>query len=323
MIKAGAIASLTARRMRAAGCAVHDDTEVQTGETVSSTGWLQAHEPAFIPFVNQVSGASGPQTLARTKLFISAPEQYPNRCPNGNCSDPSVNVTSGALRQMAANANNALVDARFGLHSWPLFQLGAGNGPLHGRASPDNGTMNVRSESLISYHVPRGGCAPIRLLSSLPCDTWQVRSDSLVRWMVYSAVAYGAKGLNYYCCTASHEIGTHPALPPRIQRIPRIQRTQCACAHSCALRVRWHRGRRRLVVQVRDACEHERGWANPPRLCPAAPLSMCRPALAARTRTSRASPRPSTTRYSLHHHHLAPISRATSERSGSLATAAR
>ncbi len=150
------------------GIQMHDDTLTQTGETISSVAWLREHANSFVPFVNQVGGASGPQTLQRTGLFISAPEQYPMHCPNGNCSDPSVNATAFAMRQMNANANNAWVDARFGLQSWPLFQVGAGNGPLDGRTNPDNATANVRS-------------------------------DSLVRWMVYSAVAYGATALNYYC----------------------------------------------------------------------------------------------------------------------------
>ena len=44
-------------------------------------------------------------------------------------------------------AGNAAVDARFGLHHWPLFQIGAGNGPLDGPSSPDKGYSNVRSSN--------------------------------------------------------------------------------------------------------------------------------------------------------------------------------
>lgn len=65
--------------------------------------------------------------------------------------------------------------------------MGAGNGPLDGPESPDNVTSNVRS-------------------------------DSLVRWMVYSAVAYGATALNYYCWGGGvwwiNEDPTKPGKPP-------------------------------------------------------------------------------------------------------------
>jgi hypothetical protein len=65
--------------------------------------------------------------------------------------------------------------------------VGAGNGPLDGPESPDYVTSNVRS-------------------------------DSLVRWMVYSAVAYGATALNYYCWGGGvwwiNEDPTKPGKPP-------------------------------------------------------------------------------------------------------------
>ena len=150
-----------------AGIFVHDDTLLQTGETVSSTAWLMEHSPSFLPFVNQV--APGPQTLARTGLPTYSPEQYYISCPDSNCSDPKFNATSAAIGQMGGYATNAWMDARFGLHSWPLFNMGAGNGPINSSSvSPDRG-----------YH--------------------NTRSDSLVRFMAYAAVAYGAKALNYYC----------------------------------------------------------------------------------------------------------------------------
>ena len=148
-----------------AGVFVHDDTVVEDGSIIAAVEWLKEHAPTFVPFVNQVGGTSAPQSLYRTGLFISAPEQYPIKCPDGDCTKS--NQTANAIAQMDANAGNALVDARFGLDSWPLFQLGSGNGPLDG-GDPDNNTINVRS-------------------------------DSLVRFMAYSAVAYGATALNYYC----------------------------------------------------------------------------------------------------------------------------
>jgi hypothetical protein len=70
--------------------------------------------------------------------------------------------------------DNAFVDARFGLDHWPLFNVGSGNAPLP--PSP---------------HAPASG--------NYDEGTRNVRSDSLVRWMAYAAVAFGAKGLNWYC----------------------------------------------------------------------------------------------------------------------------
>ena len=104
-------------------------------------------------------------TRYRSGLFVSAPEQYPIQCPDGNCT--GINATAGAVRQESGYAANAVADARFGLQSWPLFFVGAGNGDLNS-PNPDEGRKNVRS-------------------------------DSLVRWMAFSAIAYGATGLNYYC----------------------------------------------------------------------------------------------------------------------------
>ena len=150
-----------------AGIALHDDTLLQTGETLSSTSWLKEHVPTFLPFVNQVN--PGPETLGRAELLTYSNEEYAIQCPNSTCTGPNVNATAMAIGQLGAYAANAWVDARFGLHSWPLFNVGAGNGRLDNHSvSPDAGRKNVRS-------------------------------DSLVRFMVYSAVAYGAKGINYYC----------------------------------------------------------------------------------------------------------------------------
>lgn len=122
---------------------MHDDTVTQSGDTIASVAWLQANAPSLVPIVNQVGGASAPQSLYRSDLFISSPEQYPIQCPDGNCS--SINATRGRVQTMQYNANNAVVDARFGLDSWPLFQIGAGTGPND--TEPDRGTMNVRSRT--------------------------------------------------------------------------------------------------------------------------------------------------------------------------------
>ena len=207
---------------------IHDDTLTQTGATIAAAAWLKAHAPWLVPLVNQVGGNSGPQTLHRSGLFVAAPEQYPLACPvcrpgaqtrtshqsatltrpgstlgqDSNCT--TINATQGALAQMNLNAGNAAVDARFGLHHWPLFQIGGGNGPLDGPSSPDAGRQNVRS-------------------------------DSLVRWMAYSAIAYGAKGLNYYCwCVPAH--APPPDRPP----------PHAICARS---RTPQLQGRRGLLVQ--------------------------------------------------------------------------
>lgn len=156
---------------------LHDDTVVQSGQTIAAAEWLKAHAPWLVPIVNQVGGNSGPQTLHRAGLFVSSPEQYPIQCdppigPDGNCTALSgfgTNASAAAAAQMNGYAGNAVVDARFSLQHWPLFWVGMGPiGALNGTASPDNGTRSVRS-------------------------------DSLVRWMAYSAIAYGAKGLNWYC----------------------------------------------------------------------------------------------------------------------------
>lgn len=152
-----------------AGIQMHDDTVVQTHREIIGAEWLQEHEPTFVPFVNQVSSTSAPQSLYRSGYFVSAPEQYAINCrgngingtiPPGNCT--GVNASHMARMQMADFAGNAKVDHRFGLDSWPLFHVG----------------------------------------DALPNDTpgsSNVRSDSLLRWMAYSAIAYGATALNYYC----------------------------------------------------------------------------------------------------------------------------
>jgi hypothetical protein len=118
---------------------------------------------------------------------FAAPEQYPiSGCNNGECqpgvpitaatiaNGTAINATAGASSQQASYQDNAFYDMRYGLEHWPLFNLGGGNLPLNWT----NGTGHVIN--------PDTG---IR----------NVRSDSLVRWMAYSAIAFGAKGLNYYC----------------------------------------------------------------------------------------------------------------------------
>ena len=135
----------------------------RAGHPLSQTAHTGADTHASLA-VRQVGGNSGPQTLYRTGLFVAAPEQYPIQCPNGDCR--TINATALALQQQASFADNARVDARFGLDHWPLFFVGQGVGP--NASAPDNATKNVRS-------------------------------DSLVRWMAYSAIAYGAKALNWYC----------------------------------------------------------------------------------------------------------------------------
>ena len=96
-----------------------------------------------MPVVNQVSGNSGPETLYRSKLFISSPEQYPIQgCNNGECqpmdvtpeclkSGDCINASAGAASQQGGYEDNAFYDMRFGLDHWPLFNLGGGNGPLN------------------------------------------------------------------------------------------------------------------------------------------------------------------------------------------------
>eukprot|EP01043_Picozoa_sp_COSAG02_P051924 COSAG02_NODE_5526_length_4257_cov_3.577099_4_plen_780_part_00 len=120
-----------------------------------------------------------------------------------------------AASQQSANEDNAFYDMRFGLDHWPLFNVGGGNGPLHWKngtnttVDPDFGRPNVRS-------------------------------DSLVRWMAYSAVAFGAKALNWYCWSSVYHMQTCgcPYWPepggigPRPPAIAASGRQTCGCNTS-------------------------------------------------------------------------------------------
>jgi len=75
------------------GVFLHDDTVTQVSYVVQVTEYLAEHAPWLIPIVNQVSGNSAPETLYRSKLYISSPEQYPvSGCTNGEC-DPKIPIT--------------------------------------------------------------------------------------------------------------------------------------------------------------------------------------------------------------------------------------
>ena len=95
-----------------AGIQMHDDTVVQNQIEIDGAAWLQQNEPSFVPFVNQVSGTSAPQSLYRSGYFVSAPEQYPIRCPgnysghnhSGHSSCTGADVVGMARQQMLANA---------------------------------------------------------------------------------------------------------------------------------------------------------------------------------------------------------------------------
>eukprot|EP01043_Picozoa_sp_COSAG02_P019481 COSAG02_NODE_940_length_15773_cov_5.301263_8_plen_1082_part_00 len=147
-----------------AGVFLHDDTVTQTGRDIGLAAWLKTHHPDVVPLVNQQMGNSGPETLYRSELFVSSPEQYQIRCINGSCA--GLNATAMAMAQQNSYMSNAAVDTRFDLHHWPLFNMGAGT-------SNDTSNRDLGRDN--------------------------VRSDSLVRWQIYAAIAYGAKGLNYYC----------------------------------------------------------------------------------------------------------------------------
>ena len=106
--------------------------------------------------MNQVGGNSAPESLYRSKLFISSPEQYPIAgCVNSSCTTDAVtpacikaktcmNASAGAAGQQAANQDNAFQDMRFGLDHWPLFAVGTGNSPLNSMPSPDLARELVR-----------------------------------------------------------------------------------------------------------------------------------------------------------------------------------
>jgi hypothetical protein len=181
---------------RFGGLFLHDDTVTQVSYVEKVTEYLHEHAPWMIPIVNQVTGNSAPETLYRSKLYISSPEQYPaHGCVNGECepgvpitpatlkNNTAINATQMAANQQAAYEDNAFVDMRFGLDHWPLFNVGGGNLPLHWK----NGTNTTVDPDL---GIPN------------------VRSDSLVRWMAYSAVAFGAKALNWYCWSSVYHMQT-------------------------------------------------------------------------------------------------------------------
>ena len=97
--------------------------------------YIPSHTVTY-PTVNQVSGNSAPESLYRSKLYISAPEQYPiHGCINGACepgipitpetikNNTAFNATAGAAGQQGAYQDNAFVDMRFELDHWPLFQV--------------------------------------------------------------------------------------------------------------------------------------------------------------------------------------------------------
>ena len=216
---------------RFGGLFLHDDTVTQVSYVEKVTEYLHEHAPWMIPIVNQVSGNSGPETLYllrtlytqhihrmvfeylhtnstrkhctsivrsryRSKLYISSPEQYPvHGCVNGECqpgvpitaetlkNNTAINATQMAASQQAAYEDNAFNDMRFGLDHWPLFNVGGGNLPLRWK----NGTSKYVDPD---FGIPN------------------VRSDSLVRWMAYSAVAFGARALNWYCWSSVYHMQT-------------------------------------------------------------------------------------------------------------------
>lgn len=213
---------------RFGGLFLHDDTVTQVSYVEKVTEYLHQHAPWMIPIVNQVDGNSGPETLYRSKLYISSPEQYPvHGCVNGECqpgipvtaetlkNKTAINATQMAASQQSANEDNAFYDMRFGLDHWPLFNVGGGNLPLHWT----NGTNTTVDPD---FGIPN------------------VRSDSLVRWMAYSAVAFGAKALNWYCWSSVYHMQTCgcPYFPqpggigPRPVAIATSGRQTCGCNTS-------------------------------------------------------------------------------------------
>jgi hypothetical protein len=80
------------------GVFMHDDTVTQTAWVQDVADYLQQRAPWLVPIVNQQMGNSGPETLYRSGLFVSSPEQYPiHGCVNGSCAHEfscTVNGTS-------------------------------------------------------------------------------------------------------------------------------------------------------------------------------------------------------------------------------------
>lgn len=120
----------------------------------------------------------------------------------------AINASAAAAAQQAAYQDNAFNDMRFGLHHWPLFMVGQGNGPLNWT----NGSSTQVPPDFISRNL---------------------RSDSLVRWMAYSAIAFGAKALNYYCWGGGVYYAQTCGCPaPVPEQVRRSGRQTCGCNTS-------------------------------------------------------------------------------------------
>eukprot|EP01045_Picozoa_sp_COSAG04_P020411 COSAG04_NODE_2087_length_4828_cov_15.357418_3_plen_362_part_00 len=139
----------------------HDDEIGDSQSTADGVRWLRENAPEIVPGVNTFSD-SGPETLYRDGQFIYSPEQYAVN-PSGDlqCNASGYcNGTTMTNQQLVMFANDQLLAERYRLDGWPLFSVFDGN-------------SDVQYEGL--------------------------KSDSLIRVQVYSAVAFGARGLNYFC----------------------------------------------------------------------------------------------------------------------------
>ena len=129
---------------------LHDDVTVAQQSLLDTTKWLRAHAPRVLPLTN--GGIM--QSLYQTSLPVWSPEEY---VVSG---DDDKNATEEAWDMLATYSQNQMMQERYGIDVWPLFNVNKQDDQGHEKT---------------------------------------FMSDSLMRVQVFSAIAYGARGLYYYC----------------------------------------------------------------------------------------------------------------------------
>ena len=116
------------------GLFLHDDTVTQESYVIRVSECLSQNAPWMIPVVNEQMGNSGPETLYRSKLFISSPEQYPiSGCINGSCVGTQANyscTTVNGARHcvgMNATAGASAQQSAYGTRTMPSLTSALGS----------------------------------------------------------------------------------------------------------------------------------------------------------------------------------------------------
>ena len=165
----------------------HDDEIGDSAATANSVRWLRENAPWITPQVNTFSDAA-PESLYKDGQFLFAPEQYA--------------VEGGAIWQpLWDNLTRSKADAH-AMFTQELIMF-ANNQVLAERYRLDYWPL---------FALGDGG------------DIFDIISDSLIRIQAYSAVAYGARGLYYYCYGGAiwneSTPVTHSSLPPSVNYLP-------------------------------------------------------------------------------------------------------